>query len=163
MNAAAEMALANGKSVAAQPKALQAAMNHMYEGRLAQAEEMCRAFLNKHKHHVEGMRILAQLALRHGENDQAEFLLESILEFYPHLHDIRLEYIEVLKNRQKFEQAEAESAYLVAHAPERVTHLSVHAVNMMQAGRYDEALELFDRVWNECRKTPEHGLQKAMR
>ncbi len=146
MNAAAEMALANGKSVAAQPKALQAAMNHMYEGRLAQAEEMCRAFLNKHKHHVEGMRILAQLALRHGENDQAEFLLESILEFYPHLHDIRLEYIEVLKNRQKFEQAEAESAYLVAHAPERVTHLSVHAVNMMQAGRYDEALELFDRV-----------------
>ena len=146
MNAAAEMALANGKSVAAQPKALQAAMNHMYEGRLAQAEEMCRAFLNKHKHHVEGMRILAQLALRHGENDQSEFLLESILEFHPHLHDIRLEYIEVLKNRQKFEQAEAESAYLVAHAPERVTHLSVHAVNMMQAGRYDEALELFDRV-----------------
>ena len=68
------------------------------------------------------------------------------MEFHPHLHDIRLEYIEVLKNRQKFEQAEAESAYLVAHAPERVTHLSVHAVNMMQAGRYDEALELFDRV-----------------
>jgi tetratricopeptide (TPR) repeat protein len=146
MKAAAEMALANGKSVAAQPKALQAAMNHMYEGRLVQAEEMCRAFLNKHRHHVEGMRILAQLALRHGENDQAEFLLESILEFHPHLHDIRLEYIEVLKNRQKFEQAAGESAYLVEHAPERVTHLSVHAVNMMQAGRYDEALALFDRV-----------------
>ena len=146
MKAAAEMALANGKSVAAQPKALQAAMNHMYEGRLAQAEEMCRAFLSKHKHHVEGMRVLAQLALRHGENDQAEFLLESILEFHPQLHDIRLEYIEVLKNRQKFEQAEAESAYLVKHAPERVTHLSVHAVNMMQAGRYDEALKLFDEI-----------------
>ena len=146
MKAAAEMALANGKSVAAQPKALQAAMNHMYEGRLAQAEEICRVFLSKHKHHVEGMRILAQLALRYGENDQAEFLLESILEFHPHLHDIRLEYIEVLKNRQKFEQAEVESAYLVTHAPERATHLSVHAVNMMQAGRYDEALELFDEV-----------------
>lgn len=146
MKAAAERALANGKSVAAQPKALQAAMNHLYEGRLAQAEEMCRVFLNKHKHHVEGMRILAQVALRHGENDQAEFLLESILEFHPHLHDIRLEYIEVLKNRQKFEQAKDESAYLVTQAPERVTHLSVHAVNIMQAGRYDEALELFDRV-----------------
>ncbi len=146
MKAAAERALANGKSVAAQPKALQAAMNHLYEGRLAQAEEMCRVFLNKHRHHVEGMRILAQVALRHGENDQAEFLLESILEFHPHLHDIRLEYIEVLKNRQKFEQAEGESAYLVTEAPERVTHLSVHAVNIMQAGRYDEALELFDRV-----------------
>ena len=146
MTAAAEMALANGKSVAVQPKALQAAMNHMYEGRLAQAEKMCRTFLSEHKHHVEGMRILAQLALRHGENDQAEFLLESILEFHPQLHDIRLEYIEALKNRQKFEQAEAESAYLVEHAPERVTHLSVHAVNMMQAGRYEEALELFDRV-----------------
>ena len=143
---AAEMALANGKSVAAQPPALQAAMNHMHEGRLAQAEEMCRAFLAKHKHHVEGMRLLAQLAFRHGENDQAEFILDSILEFQPQLHDIRLEYIEVLKNRQRFEEAEAQSRYLVEQAPDRVRHLSVHAVNLMQAGRYDEALELFERI-----------------
>ena len=49
------MALFYGKSVADQPRAIQSVMNHMYEGRLAQAEEICRAFLVKNKHHVEGM------------------------------------------------------------------------------------------------------------
>jgi tetratricopeptide (TPR) repeat protein len=144
--AAAERALASGKSVAAQPQALQAAMNHMYEGRLGRAEEMCRAFLAKQKHHVEGMRLLAQLAFRLGENDQAEFLLESILEFHPSLDDIRREYIEVLKNRQKFEQAEAQSAVLIEQTPDKIQNLSIHGINLMQAGRYDEALGFFDKI-----------------
>jgi tetratricopeptide (TPR) repeat protein len=144
--AAAEAALANGKSVAVQPEALQAAMNHMYEGRLSRAEDLCRAFLATHKHHVEGMRLLAQLALRHDENDQAEFILETILAFAPGLDDVRLEYIEVLKNRQKIELATEQSAQLVQLAPDKVQNLSVHSINLMQSGRYDEALAYFDKA-----------------
>mgnify|MGYP001062695547 CR=1 FL=1 len=143
---AAEAALANGKSVAAQPQAIQAAMNHMHEGRLTRAEELCRGFLVNNKHHVEGMRLLAQLAFRHGENDQAEFILETLLEFAPQLLDIRLEYIEILKNRQKISEATEQSALLVAQEPENVHCLSVHATNLMQLGRYDEALEFFDQT-----------------
>ncbi|MDB2668718.1 sulfotransferase [Alphaproteobacteria bacterium] len=144
--AAAEAALANGKSVAVQPEALQAAMNHMYEGRLSRAEELCRGFLSTHKHHVEGMRLLAQLALRHGENDQAEFILETILAFAPGLDDVRLEYIEVLKNRQKIELAREQSAQLVQLSPNNIQNLSVHAINLMQSGDYDEALAFFDKT-----------------
>lgn len=152
MKAAAEMALFYGKSVADQPRAIQSVMNHMYEGRLAQAEEICRAFLVKNKHHVEGMRLLAQLAYRHGENDQAEFLLESILAFQPELDNIRLEYIEVLKNRQKFKQAEEQSAILVKRAPDKIQNLSIHAVNLMQSGHYELALETFDKVLQRAPK-----------
>jgi tetratricopeptide (TPR) repeat protein len=152
MKAAAEMALFYGKSVADQPRAIQSVMNHMYEGRLAQAEEICRAFLVKNQHHVEGMRLLAQLAYRHGENDQAEFLLESILAFQPELDNIRLEYIEVLKNRQKFKQAEEQSAILVTRAPDKIQNLSIHAVNLMQSGHYELALETFDKVLQRAPK-----------
>ena len=60
------------------------------------------------------MRILAQLALRYGENDQAEFLL-SQYRIHPHLHDIRLEYIEVLKSPKV--RAGRGRVYLVTHAP----------------------------------------------
>jgi tetratricopeptide (TPR) repeat protein len=144
--AAAKRALASGKSVAAQPQALQAAMNHMYEGRLGRAEELCRAFLAQQKHHVEGMRLLAQLAVRFGENDQAEFLLESILEFHPSLDSIRREYIEVLKNRQKFQEAAAQSTVLIKQSPENVQNLSIHGINLMQLGRYEKALDFFDKV-----------------
>ena len=121
-------------------------MNHMYEGRLSRAEELCRAFLSNHKHHVEGMRLLAQLALRHGENDQAEFILETILAFAPGLDDVRLEYIEVLKNRQKIELATEQSAQLVQLSPNNIQNLSVHAINLMQSGDYDEALAFFDKT-----------------
>ena len=53
------------------------------QGRLLKAEEICRQFLQKVPHHVEGMRLLADIGLRLGVLDDAEFLLESAVRLNP--------------------------------------------------------------------------------
>ncbi len=57
--------------------------NHLYEGRLLRAEEICRHFLKKQPRNVEGMRLLAEIGSRFGVLDDAEFLLESAVAFDP--------------------------------------------------------------------------------
>ena len=58
---AATNARAQADRVRALPRELQAVTNHIHEGRVFRAEEIARAFLQKHPTHVEGMRLLARL------------------------------------------------------------------------------------------------------
>ncbi len=47
----------------------------MAQNKLVKAETLCRQFLLEHPRHVEGMRLLADVAVRLGVLDDAEFLL----------------------------------------------------------------------------------------
>ena len=58
-------------------------MDLLYEGRLLKAERLCRGYLQKNPRSVEGMRILAEMAVRNGVLEDAEFLLESAVTFDP--------------------------------------------------------------------------------
>ena len=53
------------------------------QGKLLKAEDLCRKFLRKAPHHVEGMRLLADIGIRLGVLADAEFLLESAHRFEP--------------------------------------------------------------------------------
>ena len=59
-------------------------------------------FCKKNPRNVEGMRLLSQIALKLGVLDDAEFLLESALEFSPNNSRIRIAYIQVLRKRQNY-------------------------------------------------------------
>ena len=43
------------------------------------------------------MRLLAEIGVRFGALDEAEFLLESAVEFEPDTTQLRLDYIKVLR------------------------------------------------------------------
>ena len=63
------------------PKPLIAVIDLLAQGKLVKAEQICKLFLQKNPRNVEGMRLLSQIALKLGVLDDAEFLLESALEF----------------------------------------------------------------------------------
>jgi cytochrome c-type biogenesis protein CcmH/NrfG len=84
------------------PKPLLAVLDLVSQRKLLKAEEICRQFLQKVPHHVEGMRLLADIGARLGVLDDAEFLLESALKFEPDNKRIRIDYIQALRKRQKF-------------------------------------------------------------
>ena len=65
------------------PKPLLAAMELNAQGKLLKAEELCREFLIKNPTHIDGMRILADIGAKLGVLDDADYLLESALEFDP--------------------------------------------------------------------------------
>lgn len=142
----AEAALAQLKRIESLPKPLLAASNHMYEGRILKAEELVRAFLQKVPKHVEGMRLLAEIGSRLGIHDDAEFLLETALMIEPDNTQLRLDYMQVLRKRQKFEAALKEATSLVSQHPESPIILSHFAIENLQAGNYEAALNAFDTV-----------------
>ncbi|MGF1544188.1 MAG: sulfotransferase [Parvularculaceae bacterium] len=128
------------------PKELRSVAGYLHDGQLAKAENLCRAFLQNTPHHVEAMRLLALIGARFGALDEAEFLLESALEFAPDNVQVRLDYIETLRKQQKFQHALAEAERLHAAAPTNPMFQSRYAIEKLQSGDVDGALRLFDEV-----------------
>ena len=128
------------------PKPLVAVMDLMHQGKLLKAEDLCRKFLKKFPRHVEAMRLLADLGVRLGVLDDAEFLLESAVEFEPDNAAVRMDYVQVLRKRQRFEQALAEARNLLDMGPANPQYQSIYAVVSMQTGDFDEALRYFDAI-----------------
>ncbi|MDG2004327.1 MAG: tetratricopeptide repeat protein, partial [Novosphingobium sp.] len=98
----ASVARAQAERLASLPRELVAVTHHLHEGRLLRAEEICRNFLRSNPRDVEAMRLLAVIGVKLGVLDDAEFLLESAVSFAPENIQLRLEYIDVLRRRQKF-------------------------------------------------------------
>lgn len=144
--AEAGQAAAQASRLLSLPRELQAVTNFIHEDKLLKAEKLCRAFLRANPKHVEGMRLLADIGVRFGVLDEAEFLLESALTFEPMNVQVRLDYIAVLRKRQKFDKALEEAKSLHDSAPENPVFLSHYAIESLQAGDYDTALEMFDRI-----------------
>lgn len=140
---AAEAQLAR---INALPRELLAVTNHLHEGRLLKAEEICRHYMRNNPKNVEGMRLLAKIGIELGILDDAEFLLESATTFEPDNIQLRLDYAEVLRRRQKFGQAIEQAEKLHAQDPENPLFQSQLAIECMQTGDYERAFELFDQV-----------------
>lgn len=143
---AAANARAQAERLEALPHELLAVTNHIHEGRIFRAEEIARAFLRRHPTHVEGMRLLADIGTRLGVHEDADFLLESAIGLEPDNIQLRLDYIKVLRKRQKFTAALEEARALLKRDPDNPVFQSHFAIESMQAGDYESALEYFERV-----------------
>ena len=136
------------------PRELVAVTNHLHEGRLLRAEKICRPFLRRNPRNVEGMRLLAKIGLKLGILDDAEFLLESAVTFAPKNVQIQLDYIDVLRRRQKFQRAYEEAEKLHKTDPDNPLFQSRLAIESMQTGDYDRSFELFGQVLAKLPQDP---------
>jgi len=142
----AAMARAQADRLQALPRPLVSATHLLAEGKLARAEALCRDFLKTAPTHVEGMRLLAEIGSRLGILEDAEILLENAVRFEPDNIQLRLDYIQVLRKRQKFAAALAEAEALHAREPANPLFQSHLAIERMQTGDFAGALALFDQV-----------------
>ncbi|MEM1380737.1 MAG: sulfotransferase [Pseudomonadota bacterium] len=136
------------------PKALVSVINHLAEGRILQAEDVCRAFLKSEPTHTEGMRLLADIGVRLSVLDDAEFLLDTALKLAPDDPGIQLDYINVLRKRHKYAEAHEQAKLLSDREPENPVFLSHLAIESMHLGLYDDALQLFDKVLEKAPSDP---------
>lgn len=128
------------------PSALLAATNFIYENKVVKAEGVVRMFLQENPHHIEAMRLLAEIAARFGVFEEADFLLESAIEFSPDNIQLRLDYIQILRKRQKFAAALEQAKNVHARDPSNPVFQSYLAIESMQTGDHDQAFELFAKV-----------------
>ncbi|MGA1580761.1 MAG: sulfotransferase [Luminiphilus sp.] len=164
--AQAEILLSQGRNLEAErlkphiqrlidlPQPLLYAMDVLSQGFIAKAEQACREFLTDNPHHVEAMRLLAQIATKLNVLDEAEFLLESAVVFEPANTSLRLDYVGILRKRQKLLEASEQALGLFNSDPGNVQFKSQYAVIQMQLGDYETALRLFDEVLTDIPGEP---------
>lgn len=128
------------------PKTLVAVTDLIEQGKLLKAEALCKQFLQRSPTDAEAMRLLADIAFRLGTMEEAEFLLDSALEFNPDNTQIKIDRIKVLGSRQKFEASMAAAKQLVSSNPANPQFQSVYAIAKMQLGEYAAAIEHFNKV-----------------
>ena len=136
------------------PQPLVYALDVLSQGFIAKAEQACRDFLKDNPHHVEAMRLLAQIATTLNVLDEAEFLLESAVMFEPKNTPLRVDYVGILRKRQKLAEASQQALELFQADPGNVQFKSQYAVIRMQLGDYETALQLFDEVLTDIPGEP---------
>ncbi len=128
------------------PPELLGVIDLIYEGRLYQAEHLCRNFLQKHKHHIEAMRLLADIGVRLKIYDDAEFLLDSCVQFAPEHVPVRMDYVHLLIKKTLFARAHEQALLLLRQRPDDLECKGLLATALVGLGRYAEAIDLYQEA-----------------
>ena len=130
------------------PAELVNVLDLIHEDKLYKAERLCRDYLQKHKHHIEAMRLLAEIGVRLSIYDDAEFLLESCVEFAPDHVQARIDYVNILIRKTRFEKAHEQAKILLNLDPDNPGFQSTLAGTLVGLGRFDEGIALYEKVLN---------------
>ena len=142
----AQEAMRHAHALAQLPPQLRSVSSLIHEDKLSMAEQICRQFLQDNKHHPEAMRLLAEIGTRLQILDDAEFLLEKCVEFYPDNLHARMDYVQVLHKRQKFEKALEQAKKLHQAQPSNIAFEISLASATQAVGNFDQALDIYDRI-----------------
>jgi tetratricopeptide (TPR) repeat protein len=125
------------------PAEVRGAIALFADGESGAAEDMVRAFLLRHGHHVEAMRLLARIGIEREVLDDAQLLLEGVLELAPDYHAARFDYARVLTERHAYADAARELATLLARDPANRDYRTLAALASVGLGRHERAIELY--------------------
>ena len=134
------------ESLSRLPPELLSVTSMIHEGKLYKAEQLCRAFMQKNPRHVDGMRLLARLGSELNILDDAEFLLESCLEFAPDFRAARYDYAQVLYKRQRFSKSLEQAERLLQDEPDNPDFQLICANAAAAVGDFDKAMVFYDRL-----------------
>jgi tetratricopeptide (TPR) repeat protein len=113
------------------------------DGDLLPAENIVRAYLLKHGNQVEAMRLLARIGIARDVLDDAELLLEAVLELAPDYRAARHDYAGVLLERHKHQRAREELEKLLKLEPHNRQYKTLYATTCVGLGEHERAITLY--------------------
>jgi tetratricopeptide (TPR) repeat protein len=150
----ADNAAAHVAKLASLPTAIVTARSMFGDGEIEAAESLIRRYLLEHGDHIEGMRLLAQIGMKLDVLDDAELLLEAVLERAPDYRPARYDYAQVLLQRHKHRQAREQIRMLQQAEPEERAYRITQATLATELGECEQALREYGRLLAE---TPDHA------
>jgi tetratricopeptide (TPR) repeat protein len=136
------------------PPVVVAANSLFAEDETLAAETKIRQFLQQNPQHVEAMRLLARIGVKLEVLDDAEFLLESLLELAPDYHAARLDYAEVLIARHKHAEALEQVRRLLELEPRNPVFRTVEGNALVGLGEHEAAVAVFDDLRKDTPLNP---------
>ena len=131
------------------PGEITAAHGLFADGDIRAAEQVLRRYFETHEDHVDGMRLLARIAMTREATYEAEVLLENVLRIAPDYHAARYEYADLLFKRRKYLRAREELEKLLAVDPENRAYRLAHAHACERLGDYAQALPAYQKLLSE--------------
>ena len=128
------------------PPELKSVLSFIHEGKLKKADDLCRFYLQNSPHHIDGMKLLATICSELHVYDDAEFLLESCLEFEPDNLDTLIQYINILIKRQKYGSALDHAKIMYSKFTDDINAEITYAVTLQQTDNQIEALDLYKKI-----------------
>ena len=131
------------------------------DGELAEAEQIVRAFLLKHGHHIEAMRLLARIGMERDVLDDAQLLLEAVLDLEPTYHAARFDYAQVLVKRHLYPQAREQAEKLLSVDRSDRNYRTLYAMTCVGLGLHERAIEVYRELLSGSQQPAELHLSIA--
>jgi tetratricopeptide (TPR) repeat protein len=160
-NADAATAAAHVETLARLPVEVLTASSMFADGEILPAERIIRAFLLQHGDHVEAMRLLARIGMKLAVLDDAELLLESVLELAPDYQAARFDYVQVLLDRHREPKAMEELDKLLKAEPGNRSYRAAYATARVGLGDAEGAVRDYRALLAETPQAPELQLSVA--
>jgi tetratricopeptide (TPR) repeat protein len=128
---------------------LQQAASAMIENDIPAAEHLLKSQLKKVPTDVPAIRMLAEVAVRCGRNDDAEKLLQRCLELAPGFAGARYNYATLLHRTNKSGEALEEIERLLASDPRRPSYRNLAAVILSRIGEYERSSRTYAELLDE--------------
>jgi tetratricopeptide (TPR) repeat protein len=159
---------ASGAALAAQnlatlskvPPEVVEASSLFWDGYLLPAETIIRAHLGNDASRVKDtsnagpMRLLARIGMARNALEEAESLLESVLQLAPDFHAARLDYAMVLLKRRKYLRSRQEAESLLKQDPDNREFLKMYGAACIGLGDHEPVIGLYERL---LRGIPQSG------
>lgn len=139
----ADTAAAHVATLARLPPEIVTATAMFSDGDLIPAERICRDYLLKHGNHVEAMRLLARIGLALDVPEDAEFVLQAVMDLAPDYQAARYDYARALLQRHKYVRAREELDRLLKVDPINRTYRTTYATALVGLGDHERALTLY--------------------
>jgi predicted Zn-dependent protease len=131
------------------------------DGDLDRSEILIRAFLIKHGNYPDAMRLLARIGMAREVLDDAEILLEGVLNLAPDYHAARLNYAQVLAQRHKYDLAQQQIERLLLLDPSSLEYRRLAATIAVGLGDHQKAIAIYRDLLKETPRSPDVNLWMA--
>jgi tetratricopeptide (TPR) repeat protein len=116
---------------------------------IPQAEHLLKTHLATAPTDVPAIRMLAEVAVRCGRNEDGEKLLQRALDLAPGFSAARYNYATLLHRTNKSARALEEMEHLLASDPRNPSYRNMTAVILSRVGEYQRSSKLYHELLNE--------------
>lgn len=139
------------------------------DGDLIPAENILQKYRVGGGSHFEAVRLLGRIAHKRKSLDEAENLLEQVLQLAPNSRSARIDYIRVLLDSQKYLEAHDAASSLLEPEPDSGDLFPLYAAACAGLGRHQRAIEIYRQLLADSPASAElhmalgHSLQSSGR
>jgi tetratricopeptide (TPR) repeat protein len=116
------------------------------DGEFMHAERVLRIYLALHGEHIEAMRLLGRVCIARGLRDDAELLLEAVVQRVPGYRAARADYARALLDQHKYVRSRQEIKQLLDLDPGNRAYLRQYGEACIKQGDYEPGISLYRRL-----------------